>query len=64
MAYSGLPPEAVFANSLGVLLVAFALLVLLVLSNRRWRRPEAAPEEAAYAVGTGAPARWRKASFC
>lgn len=54
MAYSRLPPEAMFANSLGVLLVAFALLVLLVLSNRRWRRPEAAPEEVAYAVRTEA----------
>ncbi|KAJ8263523.1 hypothetical protein COCON_G00159800 [Conger conger] len=39
--YSKLPPEAVFANSLGVLIIAFGLVVLRILSNQRWQRPEA-----------------------
>ncbi|XP_066570508.1 lysosomal membrane ascorbate-dependent ferrireductase CYB561A3 [Amia ocellicauda] len=39
--YSALPPEAVFANSLGVLIVAFGLVVLKILSNQTWERPEA-----------------------
>lgn len=43
--YSMLPPEAVFANSLGVLIVAFGLVVLKILSNQRWQRPEAVHEE-------------------
>lgn len=53
-AYRSLPPEAIFANSLGVLLVAFGLLVLLLLSNRGWRRPEAGPQEPVYSVRTRA----------
>ncbi|TWW60866.1 lysosomal membrane ascorbate-dependent ferrireductase CYB561A3 isoform X1 [Takifugu flavidus] len=47
-AYSSLPPEAVFANSLGVLIVAFGLVVLLILSIRRWQRPESMPAEVVY----------------
>ncbi|CAL8262391.1 unnamed protein product [Boreogadus saida] len=39
--YSALPPEAVFANSLGALIVVFGLVVLRILSNRSWERPVA-----------------------
>ncbi|KAJ8380038.1 hypothetical protein SKAU_G00008160 [Synaphobranchus kaupii] len=45
--YSMLPPEAVFANSLGVLIIAFGLVVLKILSNQRWQRPEPGHEEIA-----------------
>lgn len=47
-AYSDLPAEALFANSLGVLIVAFGLVVFLILSNQRWQRPDSRPEELAY----------------
>ncbi|KAJ8396971.1 hypothetical protein AAFF_G00012940 [Aldrovandia affinis] len=43
--YSDLPAEAVFANSLGVLIIAFGLVVLQILSNKRWQRPEPGCEE-------------------
>ncbi|KAI1900772.1 hypothetical protein AGOR_G00053320 [Albula goreensis] len=43
--YSMLPPEAVFANSLGVLIIAFALVVLQILSNQKWQRPEPEHDE-------------------
>ncbi|KAG7240001.1 hypothetical protein INR49_028082 [Caranx melampygus] len=46
--YSKLPPEALLANSLGVLIVAFGLVVLKILSERNWRRPDSRPEELAY----------------
>lgn len=47
--YSQLPLEAVLGNSLGVLIVAFVLLVLMMLSNRKWQRPDsAATEQPAY----------------
>ncbi|XP_075881807.1 lysosomal membrane ascorbate-dependent ferrireductase CYB561A3 isoform X1 [Nelusetta ayraudi] len=47
--YSQLPPEAVLGNSLGVLIVAFVLLVLMMLSNRKWQRPDdAAAEQPVY----------------
>ncbi|XP_031731688.1 lysosomal membrane ascorbate-dependent ferrireductase CYB561A3 isoform X2 [Anarrhichthys ocellatus] len=47
-AYAALPPEAVFANVLGVLIVAFGLVVLKILSNHEWQRPESRPEDLAY----------------
>ncbi|XP_061554930.1 lysosomal membrane ascorbate-dependent ferrireductase CYB561A3-like [Phycodurus eques] len=40
-AYSSLPAEALFANTLGILTVAFSVLVLGILSKADWRRPEA-----------------------
>lgn len=38
--YSTLPAEAVFANSLGVLVVIFGLVVLKILFNREWKNGE------------------------
>ncbi|XP_028633273.1 cytochrome b ascorbate-dependent protein 3 isoform X2 [Grammomys surdaster] len=38
--YSSLPGEAVFANSTGLLVVAFGLLVLYVLLASSWKRPD------------------------
>ncbi|XP_005598280.1 lysosomal membrane ascorbate-dependent ferrireductase CYB561A3 isoform X1 [Equus quagga] len=38
--YSSLPSEAVFANSLGMLVVVFGLLVLYILLASSWKRPE------------------------
>ncbi|XP_012671334.1 lysosomal membrane ascorbate-dependent ferrireductase CYB561A3 [Clupea harengus] len=38
--YAKLPSEALFANSLGVLIVVFGLVVLYILSNQGWQRPE------------------------
>ncbi|KAM6965222.1 lysosomal membrane ascorbate-dependent ferrireductase CYB561A3 [Aplochiton taeniatus] len=46
--YPMLPPEALIGNSLGVLIVAFGLVVLKILSNQRWQRPEASTEDVAY----------------
>ncbi|XP_019949148.1 lysosomal membrane ascorbate-dependent ferrireductase CYB561A3 isoform X1 [Paralichthys olivaceus] len=46
--YSSLPPEAVLGNSLGVLIVAFGLVVLKILSNYKWQRPDSRPEDVAY----------------
>ncbi|XP_012705110.2 cytochrome b ascorbate-dependent protein 3 isoform X1 [Fundulus heteroclitus] len=46
--YSSLPSEALLANSLGVLIVAFGLVVLKILSNTKWQRPESRPEGMAY----------------
>ncbi|KAI5618504.1 cytochrome b ascorbate-dependent protein 3 isoform X1 [Silurus asotus] len=46
--YKQLPPEAVLGNSLGVVIVALALLVLKILSNKNWQRPEPTNEEAGY----------------
>lgn len=53
--YSSLPPEAVFGNSLGVVIVVFGLVVLKMLSNPRWQRPDAAPAETSYSVSISAP---------
>uniref|UniRef100_A0A8D3D6H0 Lysosomal membrane ascorbate-dependent ferrireductase CYB561A3 n=1 Tax=Scophthalmus maximus TaxID=52904 RepID=A0A8D3D6H0_SCOMX len=47
---SPLPPEALLGNSLGVLIVAFGLVVLKILSNRDWQRPDSRPEDASYTV--------------
>ncbi|XP_075953215.1 lysosomal membrane ascorbate-dependent ferrireductase CYB561A3-like [Anarhichas minor] len=38
--YSSLPVEAKFANSLGLLIVAFVLVVFGILSKNNWQRPE------------------------
>lgn len=38
--YKNLPPEALFANFLGVLIVAFGLVVLYILSSQKWQRPD------------------------
>lgn len=38
--YSSLPSEAVFANSTGILVVAFGLLVLYILLASPWKRPD------------------------
>uniref|UniRef100_A0A3Q3WVP9 Lysosomal membrane ascorbate-dependent ferrireductase CYB561A3 n=1 Tax=Mola mola TaxID=94237 RepID=A0A3Q3WVP9_MOLML len=46
--YADLPPEAWFGNSLGVLIVAFGFVVLKILSNHRWQRPDSAPQEMPY----------------
>ncbi|KTG40354.1 hypothetical protein cypCar_00011511 [Cyprinus carpio] len=46
--YSALPPEAITANSLGVIIVAFGLVVLKILSNQIWQRPETGYEEGVY----------------
>ncbi|XP_045891889.1 lysosomal membrane ascorbate-dependent ferrireductase CYB561A3 isoform X2 [Micropterus dolomieu] len=46
--YASLPPEAVLANTLGVLIVAFGLVVLMILSNHKWQRPDSRPENMAY----------------
>lgn len=48
--YSKLPPEAVLGNTLGVLIVAFGLVVLKILSNPKWQRPDSRPEDTAYTV--------------
>lgn len=44
--YNKLPPEALLGNSLGVLIVAFGLIVLGILSNSKWQRPDSNPETA------------------
>lgn len=49
-AYSELPPEAVLANALGALIVAFGLIVLMILSNHKWQRPDSRPGDLTYAV--------------
>lgn len=46
--YSALPHEALLGNSLGVLIVAFGLVVLKILSTREWQRPDSRPEDMAY----------------
>ncbi|XP_034398299.1 cytochrome b ascorbate-dependent protein 3 isoform X2 [Cyclopterus lumpus] len=47
-AYDALPPEALLANVLGVLIVAFGLVVLKILSNHEWQRPDSRPEDLVY----------------
>ncbi|XP_076020604.1 lysosomal membrane ascorbate-dependent ferrireductase CYB561A3 isoform X2 [Genypterus blacodes] len=46
--YSELPPEALMGNSLGVLIVAFGMVVLMILLNQDWQRPESRPGDLAY----------------
>ncbi|XP_026176420.1 lysosomal membrane ascorbate-dependent ferrireductase CYB561A3 isoform X2 [Mastacembelus armatus] len=46
--YAKLPPEALLGNSLGVLIVAFGLVVLKILSNHKWQRPDSRPQDMAY----------------
>uniref|UniRef100_A0A8C6LSE4 Lysosomal membrane ascorbate-dependent ferrireductase CYB561A3 n=1 Tax=Nothobranchius furzeri TaxID=105023 RepID=A0A8C6LSE4_NOTFU len=43
-----LPAEAVLANSLGALIVAFGLVVLMILSNGKWQRADPGPEDLTY----------------
>ncbi|XP_005988043.1 lysosomal membrane ascorbate-dependent ferrireductase CYB561A3 [Latimeria chalumnae] len=38
--YSHFPPEALFANFLGILIIAFGLVVLWLLSREAWQRPD------------------------
>ncbi|XP_057687151.1 lysosomal membrane ascorbate-dependent ferrireductase CYB561A3 isoform X2 [Corythoichthys intestinalis] len=38
--YSQLPAEALLGNSLGVLIIAFGLVVIKILTNHEWQRPE------------------------
>ncbi|XP_028989482.1 lysosomal membrane ascorbate-dependent ferrireductase CYB561A3 isoform X2 [Betta splendens] len=47
--YRELPPEAVLGNALGVLIVAFGLVVLMILSNHKWQRPDSRTGDLAYA---------------
>ncbi|XP_047446912.1 lysosomal membrane ascorbate-dependent ferrireductase CYB561A3 isoform X2 [Mugil cephalus] len=47
--YTSLPSEALLGNSLGVLIVAFGLVVFKILSNHRWQRPDSRPEDMTYA---------------
>lgn len=46
--YSKLPPEAMLANTLGVLIIAFGLIVLRILTNKSWQRPEPTSQDTAY----------------
>lgn len=39
--YKHLPPEAVFANTLGLLIILFGVLVLGALARPSWKRPDA-----------------------
>uniref|UniRef100_A0A8K9V5W5 Lysosomal membrane ascorbate-dependent ferrireductase CYB561A3 n=1 Tax=Oncorhynchus mykiss TaxID=8022 RepID=A0A8K9V5W5_ONCMY len=50
IAYSSHPAEALFANFLGVLIVAFGLVVLGILSNQRWKRPEPGEESSRVSI--------------
>ncbi|KAK1892817.1 Cytochrome b ascorbate-dependent protein 3 [Dissostichus eleginoides] len=45
---SDLPSEAVLGNSLGVLIVAFGLVVMRILFNQNWQRPDSRPEDLVY----------------
>ncbi|RVE66067.1 hypothetical protein OJAV_G00122830 [Oryzias javanicus] len=49
--YNSLPLEAKFANFLGILIVAFGMVVLRILSKEEWRRPET--EETAFPLLDG-----------
>ncbi|XP_010901140.2 cytochrome b ascorbate-dependent protein 3 isoform X2 [Esox lucius] len=42
--YANLPPEALVANSFGVLIVLFGLVILKILSNPHWQRQEASED--------------------
>ncbi|XP_030647573.1 lysosomal membrane ascorbate-dependent ferrireductase CYB561A3 [Chanos chanos] len=46
--YSKLPTEAVVANSLGACIVALGLVVLKILSNQSWKRPDPSQAEVDY----------------
>ncbi|XP_018410689.1 PREDICTED: cytochrome b561 [Nanorana parkeri] len=47
--YSELPPEGVLINSLGVLLVAFGMVIGYILTREEWKRPPL-PEEQALSI--------------
>ncbi|NXI42610.1 CYAC3 protein, partial [Galbula dea] len=40
MQYKNLPPEAIFANTLGLLLLLFGVLVVAALARPGWKRPD------------------------
>uniref|UniRef100_A0A673FQB3 Lysosomal membrane ascorbate-dependent ferrireductase CYB561A3 n=1 Tax=Sinocyclocheilus rhinocerous TaxID=307959 RepID=A0A673FQB3_9TELE len=42
--YTALPAETLFANSLGIAVVIFGLLVLKLLSSQKWKNPESETE--------------------
>lgn len=46
--YSSLPPEAVLANSLGLMILAFGLVTVWILSNKNWQRPDPTAQETSY----------------
>ncbi|XP_059194078.1 lysosomal membrane ascorbate-dependent ferrireductase CYB561A3 isoform X2 [Centropristis striata] len=46
--YNKLPPEAYLGNFLGVLIVAFGLVVLKILSHQAWQRPDSVPQDLVY----------------
>uniref|UniRef100_UPI0037E858B4 lysosomal membrane ascorbate-dependent ferrireductase CYB561A3 isoform X1 n=2 Tax=Semicossyphus pulcher TaxID=241346 RepID=UPI0037E858B4 len=46
--YAKLPTEALLGNSLGVLIIAFGLVVLKIVSNPEWQRPDSRPEDIDY----------------
>uniref|UniRef100_A0AAY4DPR4 Lysosomal membrane ascorbate-dependent ferrireductase CYB561A3 n=1 Tax=Denticeps clupeoides TaxID=299321 RepID=A0AAY4DPR4_9TELE len=48
--YASLPPEAVFVNTFGVLIVAFGLVVLRILYNLKWQRPDPSSDGDGYRV--------------
>lgn len=53
--YSNLPGEAVFANSAGMLVVVFGLLVLYILQASSWKRPEPGLQAERQVWGLGFP---------
>uniref|UniRef100_A0A8D1TH28 Lysosomal membrane ascorbate-dependent ferrireductase CYB561A3 n=1 Tax=Sus scrofa TaxID=9823 RepID=A0A8D1TH28_PIG len=53
--YSNLPDEAVFANSAGMLVVVFGLLVLYILQASSWKRPEPGLQAERQVWGLGFP---------
>lgn len=53
--YSSLPGEAVFANSTGLLVVIFGLLVLYILQASSWKRPEVGVTTEGQVWGPGLP---------
>ncbi|XP_041644091.1 cytochrome b ascorbate-dependent protein 3 isoform X2 [Cheilinus undulatus] len=46
--YSKFPPEGILGNSLGVLIVAFGMVVLKILFNPDWMRPDYRQEDVSY----------------
>uniref|UniRef100_A0A8D1CYK9 Lysosomal membrane ascorbate-dependent ferrireductase CYB561A3 n=1 Tax=Sus scrofa TaxID=9823 RepID=A0A8D1CYK9_PIG len=53
--YSNLPDEAVFANSAGMLVVVFGLLVLYILQASSWKHPEPGLQAERQVWGLGFP---------
>lgn len=57
--YSSLPGEAVFANSTGLLVVIFGLLVLYILQASSWKRPAVGVTAEGQVRGPGLPCQDR-----